>query len=209
MNYEMIYSKIIQKAKECKREKSKSLYLEDHHIFPKCLGGEDLANNMVLLTAKEHFICHHLLTKIHQTSDDLHSAFWLMCVYTSSNQERVKATSSVYATIKQRISKIQSKRTSEYNRLNPKRGEDNPMFGVHRFGEENPFFGKKHSEEAKLKIGLKNSTRIWSDSEKQKLKDSWKSRPLIICPHCQKQSIHASNMRRYHFDNCKANQQRE
>lgn len=38
-------------------------YLESHHIVPKCLGGRDDSENLVLLTAREHFVCHHLLTK--------------------------------------------------------------------------------------------------------------------------------------------------
>jgi hypothetical protein len=37
-------------------------YSETHHILPKCLGGKD-KNNLVKLTAKEHYIAHALLTK--------------------------------------------------------------------------------------------------------------------------------------------------
>jgi group I intron endonuclease len=31
-------------------------------------------------------------------------------------------------------------------------GENNPMFGVHRYGEDNPMFGKTHTEESKRKM---------------------------------------------------------
>jgi hypothetical protein len=41
-------------------------YIEKHHIIPKSLGGVDNPENIVRLTAREHFICHHLLTKIVQ-----------------------------------------------------------------------------------------------------------------------------------------------
>jgi hypothetical protein len=43
---------------------SNDVYTEKHHIIPKSLGGSNLKNNLVRLTAREHFICHLLLTKI-------------------------------------------------------------------------------------------------------------------------------------------------
>ena len=33
-------------------------YTENHHIIPKCLGGSNLEENLVNLTAREHFVCH-------------------------------------------------------------------------------------------------------------------------------------------------------
>lgn len=39
-------------------------YVEKHHIVPRSIGGSDLENNLVCLTAREHFICHLLLTKM-------------------------------------------------------------------------------------------------------------------------------------------------
>lgn len=41
-------------------------YTEKHHIIPKSLGGDNSPENIVTLTAREHFICHRLLTKITQ-----------------------------------------------------------------------------------------------------------------------------------------------
>lgn len=38
-------------------------YTEKHHIIPKSCGGNNCKTNLVKLTAKEHFICHLLLTK--------------------------------------------------------------------------------------------------------------------------------------------------
>ena len=37
-------------------------------------------------------------------------------------------------------------------KLNPPKGEKNPMYGVRKCGELNHFFGRKHSEETKAKI---------------------------------------------------------
>ena len=38
-------------------------YSEKHHILPRSLGGSDNTTNLVTLSAREHFICHVLLTK--------------------------------------------------------------------------------------------------------------------------------------------------
>lgn len=208
MNYRKIYDSIINNAKNMTRNKGEC-YFENHHIIPRCIGGDDSAENMVLLTAKEHFVCHHLLTKIYPKSNKLHSAFWMMLVCESGNQQRYKANSSSYQNAKEKQRDIARARRIKYNKENPRCGELNGMYGSTRFGELNPFFGKKHSDETiqKIKQTKKDNPKIWSEEEKQKLKDSWKNRPIITCPHCSKQSIHASNMRRYHFDNCKSKHQ--
>ena len=38
-------------------------YVESHHIVPRSCGGSDCLDNIVELTAREHYICHYLLTK--------------------------------------------------------------------------------------------------------------------------------------------------
>lgn len=67
MNYEKIYYAIINKAlrKELsgQRWKGDGNYYEKHHIKPRSLKGTDYDNNLVLLTAKEHYLCHWLLVK--------------------------------------------------------------------------------------------------------------------------------------------------
>lgn len=45
--------------------------------------------------------------------------------------------------------------------------------------------------------------RIESNETKEKKKIAWSKRPILICPHCGLESRSASNMSRYHFDNCK------
>ena len=39
-------------------------YLEKHHVIPKSMGGKNTPENLVLLTARQHFVCHLLLTKM-------------------------------------------------------------------------------------------------------------------------------------------------
>lgn len=76
MNYQKIYDDLISKARyECRKKLNKQdinyVYYENHHIIPKCLGGNDEKNNLVLLTAKEHFIAHKLLVFIHSHNKNI------------------------------------------------------------------------------------------------------------------------------------------
>lgn len=62
MNYEKIYFDLIQSRKKISRKKDVE-YFEKHHIIPRSWGGSDDNSNLVLLTAKEHWIAHLLLSK--------------------------------------------------------------------------------------------------------------------------------------------------
>jgi hypothetical protein len=69
MDYRKVYIFIIKKAKSENRQKGKGIYYERHHILPKSLFPlwDKEKKNLVLLTAREHFFCHQLLTKIYPT----------------------------------------------------------------------------------------------------------------------------------------------
>lgn len=71
MNYRATYLKIIKSAirqKEFRRirKKEKTRYYEKHHILPVSIFPlwKKKKSNLVLLTAREHYFCHILLTKI-------------------------------------------------------------------------------------------------------------------------------------------------
>lgn len=55
--YTRIYYKIIANP-------DMSGYTEKHHIIPKCMGGTDELNNLVMLSARQHFVVHLLLPKM-------------------------------------------------------------------------------------------------------------------------------------------------
>jgi len=78
MNYEKIYNQIIERAKSENRIKGNGIYYERHHIIPQCMGGTNTDDNLVLLTAREHFLCHRLLVRIYNNNKLIY-AFWLMC----------------------------------------------------------------------------------------------------------------------------------
>ncbi len=107
MNYQKIYMSIIEK-----RQKNYPIgYYEIHHIIPKSLGGTDKLENLVKLTAREHFICHLLLTKIYE--NDITSyykmlkGFMMMLVCKSELQNRF-ISSRKYEFIREQYSIAQS-----------------------------------------------------------------------------------------------------
>lgn len=110
MNYEKIYYNIINK-----RKKEKFIgYGETHHILPKSLGGTDNIDNMVRLTAREHFLCHLLLTKIHKSGHNHYKmlrAFIMMLYCRSDNQNRY-VSSRQYEILRKKFSVLQSKTQS-------------------------------------------------------------------------------------------------
>lgn len=61
MDYKKLYFKIIEKS----LTRPITGYTETHHIIPRSLGGTDDTTNLVKLTAREHFLCHYLLAKMH------------------------------------------------------------------------------------------------------------------------------------------------
>ena len=89
MNYKRQYLKLMRKAKN-REILDKTTYLEKHHIFPcsifKINNGRFTSKYIVLLTAREHFIAHHLLWKYYQKkcgdknwkSKKMLYAFWQM-----------------------------------------------------------------------------------------------------------------------------------
>lgn len=57
-------------------------YREEHHIIPKSLGGSNMKNNLIYLTAREHYICHMLLVEIYRNDQQSYlkmlAAFMMM-----------------------------------------------------------------------------------------------------------------------------------
>jgi hypothetical protein len=62
MNYAKHYNALMSKA----RLRGKPAgYAERHHVVPRSLSGTNDKSNLVWLTAREHFVAHVLLAKIH------------------------------------------------------------------------------------------------------------------------------------------------
>lgn len=77
MNYEKHYIKLI----EIHGSESKPAvgYYERHHILPKCMGGKDVYDNLIYLSARCHLLAHWLLMKAFPEERGLKIAYATMC----------------------------------------------------------------------------------------------------------------------------------
>ncbi len=90
--YSKWYFSIIENARARHLD---NVYVEKHHIIPKSMGGDNFTENLVNLTAKEHFICHLLLVKMvfDEHKKKMNYAYWRMC---NVSEKRYKPTSRFY-----------------------------------------------------------------------------------------------------------------
>ena len=101
------YSNIIIKAQSEPRKKGNMVYYERHHIIPKSMGGSNSKDNLVLLTAKEHYICHYLLIKFTKSGGlyKMVHAFRMINIQSINNY----SNSRLYESCKETFSKLHSK----------------------------------------------------------------------------------------------------
>lgn len=147
MDYNKLYYNFMNSRKSMNRRKRDGVYYEKHHIIPMCLSGSNHKDNLVLLTAKEHFIAHRILYKIYPDDKNIALAFWGMC-----NQKNKK--------IKRYIP---SSRSYEEARL---------AFLKNNTGDNNPkgFLGKKHSEKTRIIQSISNKGKIYSEATREKIR---------------------------------------
>lgn len=171
MDYQKIYSQLILRAKE---RKTVDGYKELHHIIPKCVKGTDDINNLVELTAKEHFVAHLLLTEIYPKSQKIKYALWMMASMEAPNQNRYKVSANMYRIIKEQIAKksIEHKqRISEGLKRAYQEGKR-----VSNAGKIMPKeFGEKISKAKKGMVGTNKGIPM-SEEQKRKISETLKNR---------------------------------
>lgn len=136
MNYTRIYDDLISRAKA---RPVPSDYTETHHILPKCLGGSDDATNLVELTAREHFIAHQLLVKIHPQNRSLLYAAVCMTVLGEGQQGR--ANNRLYGWLKTQRSQVVSRQMKNLWANTQHREER--ISSIHMFTSSNEFKEKQ------------------------------------------------------------------
>jgi hypothetical protein len=158
--YTRWYYSIIEKAKN---RDLKEEYSENHHVIPKCLGGIDNESNLAKLLAREHFICHLLLTKMH---DDyrLKFALHMMAIINPKQKDkRISIKSHTYAYIKKCNSEASSIRSICKSKQNfGKVNCYNPETGINTFKFESEIpegYIRGWSEDRKKSIVGKNIGR--------------------------------------------------
>lgn len=171
MKYEKIYSQIIERAKHRVLEG----YKETHHITPRCMSGTDEKDNLVDLTAREHFICHLLLTRIYPEHKGLRLAIWNMCNAKRIYQGRYKPNSRLYEMIRTEYRElIKGENHPSYGRKNSDEVREKMSQIAKKRFENNPgtFKGRTHSEETRKKLSNNMKGKTQSNHQKTRVKES-------------------------------------
>ena len=83
-------------------------YTETHHIIPRSLGGDNSKENLVKLTAREHFLCHYLLTKMTSGTAQIKMCFAFNSFRRSSKNQERQITGQQYEIIRRCVSAARS-----------------------------------------------------------------------------------------------------
>lgn len=185
MDYEKAYRALIESSRS---REVPSEYTERHHIVPKCLGGSNEKENISILTAREHYLAHRLLCKIHPKNYKLSFALMVMSSGKSKSAVGHKVRSREYQKARSEFVKalrlnhpragkpLTDAHKAKISKSSPRlSGDQHPMFGrthnertrellsqnSNRFsGEDHPMYGKKHSQKTKEKMSLAHKKRV-------------------------------------------------
>lgn len=109
LKYKAHYDKLVQRGQKraSSKKEAKALlgYCEKHHVIPKCMGGTNERENLVYLSAREHYVAHQLLVMIYPEVGGLKYAALMMCL--NSTNERMNNRS--YSWLKTAAAIAQSK----------------------------------------------------------------------------------------------------
>jgi hypothetical protein len=194
------------------------------------MNGTDNDSNLVLLTAREHYIAHWLLIKIYKNNEKLKHAFSMMC----SLKDKRNFTAKQYERLKQIKSEIHKNKivteetcklisdaiknlwnNEKYKKQCIKSFKTKKLSEEHKQKIREGNLGKKRSKETIEKMKLAQNSeetkqkikeslnRFRSKKTKQKIKNSFKLPEKIQCPHCGNWYL-PRNAYRWHFNKCKS-----
>ena len=149
-------------------------YTERHHIIPQSLGGANNKDNLVDLTAREHFICHWLLVKMTE-GDNRGKMLYALNGMKAENKYQQRYSSAITARVYERYRIEHAKNHSETmkGRPPPNKGRkmsDEQKALLRERAKANHASGKIYSEESQRKRLEK--LKDYKHSEETKKKQS-------------------------------------
>jgi len=147
--YTNIYYVIVDRAKSQSRFKGEDIYFESHHIIPKSLGGDNSEDNKVLLTFKEHYICHRLLPKMVSEKEHVTKMNYALYILNKASDGQFRELSH-----HQRMICLEANRKASSTR------------------NHKPNLGNKHSEKTKQILREKSSGRKHTQETIEKIKEN-------------------------------------
>ena len=195
---------------------SSNIIGESHHIIPKCLGGSNSKENLVILSFREHFLCHWLLIKMTTGSNKSKMSFAFFCMSRKSKYHKRILSSWQYELCKKYNKK-------EYNSGKTKTPNNKGKVTVKdKYG--NCFNIDKNDIRyisGELIQATKGLKRNWTkeqvderyisrrgrkqskeEIEKRRISKIGLKYKIVTCPNCNKIGGE-SGMKKWHFNNCR------
>ena len=154
------------------RKRNTGIFYESHHILPKSLFPfwTKRKSNKVLLTLREHYFCHQLLTKIYPTKS-MFAALWQMTIRGSKKVGKIKISSREYAKAKENFLKTyQTPFTKEWlNQFNKSEKKRKQVSNSRKAQLADPLLYAKHvkatTTQTKQKVKCINTEKVFSSLE--------------------------------------------
>lgn len=188
--YTTWYFNIIKRAQS--RTPNTTEYYERHHVVPKSLGGDNSKENLALLTAREHFVCHKLLVKM--VSDIAFKRKMIMARYmmlkSNKHHQRRIVNGSEYQRLKEAwvVALSESKkgkpgipRSEETKKKMSECRQGRKLSTETREKIRQAALGRKHTEETKAKFAARVGNRTGvklSEETKEKMRQSRLARKI-------------------------------
>ena len=219
--YSKIYYSIMSNAMS--RILPTETYTEKHHIIPKSLGGNNSKDNIATLTAREHFICHWLLTKMVdglQRQQMIHALSGMRRENKHQTRYYTKITSRVFEKLRQELALVTSLRfknkpLSEEHKdklRKPKTAETRINMSLASQGKpkgpsklKGRILSDEHKEKLKISSNLRihnqpNLGKLHSISTRNKMSIASAKRVKRPCPLCSKEI--SPNAYKQHYNYC-------
>ncbi len=151
MDYALAYNRLIANAR---KRGVVDGYSERHHVLPKALGGSDDSSNLVSLTAREHFVAHLLLARMHGGS------MWFALAIMKRDG---RGSSRAFALARNKLSLLMTGNSKTLGRKAS--DEERQRQSASRKGKA----GRKLTEEQKRHLSAINTGKTFSDEHRLKL----------------------------------------
>jgi hypothetical protein len=162
--YTALYYKIIASAQERNYAKTLNDGYQTHHIIPRCFGGNNHTTNLVVLTYKEHRVCHRLL--INMTAND--SKYKMMYAYKLFNKHYDTSgapTPQIYSTPESYVKMVKTRKRQ----------------GTYKTGKDNIFSTPEIIEQVRQRMIDNNPMKAPKQRQRMSLKNNNPNvRPIVV-----------------------------
>lgn len=154
--YKKLYIRIIENRTN--NPVTENIYTENHHIIPKSLNGNNDKINLVKLTAREHYICHYLLTKMYlEDTIEYYKMIYAFTMMQCNGRKQKRYTSKLYEYCRIKYSRMKSIEQS---------GNNNSQYNTQWISNEELRISKKISRDDIIPENWVKGNKPWIKKER-------------------------------------------